>query len=334
MEGKAENARVQKKGEPRALGEVVPRGFLTVLGGQTVREEEKGSGRRQLADWLTDRANPLTARVMVNRIWQHHFGKGLVKTPNDFGARGEKPTHPELLDWLANRFVESGWSVKSMHRLIMLSRAYQMSSADHAGNAGKDVNNDLVWRFNRRRLTAEELRDSILALAGSLDSQPGERHPFPPEADWHYTQHRPFIAEYSSTKRSVYLMQQRFRKNQYLELFDGADTNAPTAVRPVSQTPVQALWAMNSPFAHEQARNFAQRMFTAFSDEQARIAYAYENVLGRPAEAEEIESAQKYLGEVSAALAETGMPEDQRPLAAFASFSRVLLTSNELVFVE
>jgi hypothetical protein len=334
MEGKAENARIQKKGEPRSLGEAVPRGFLTILGGQTVPAEEKASGRKELAGWLTDRTNPLTARVMVNRIWEYHFGKGIVKTPNDFGARGEKPTHPELLDWLANRFVENGWSIKSMHRLIMLSRAYQMSSAHQAENASKDVNNDLLWRFNRRRLTAEELRDSILSLAGTLDTKPGERHPFPVEAEWRYTQHRPFVAEYSSSKRSVYLMQQRFRKNQYLELFDGADTNATTAIRSVSQTPVQALWAMNSAFAHEQAGSFAQRMFAAFSDEQARIGYAYESALGRPAEAEEIEATQKYLGEVSAALAESGVSEAQRPVAAFASFSRVLLTSNEFVFVD
>jgi hypothetical protein len=334
MDGKGVNSRIQKKGEPRALGEEVPRGFLTILGGQTVPPEEKGSGRGQLADWLTDPANPLTARVIVNRIWEFHFGKGIVKTPNDFGARGEKPTHPELLDWLAHRFVEKGWSIKAMHRLIMLSRAYQMSSADQPEYAAKDVNNDLLWRFNRRRLTAEEIRDSILALAGTLDPKPAERHPFPAEADWHYTQHKPFVAEYSSTKRSVYLMQQRFRKNQYLELFDGADTNATTAVRPVSQTPVQALWSMNSQFAHEQARNFAQRMFSAFSDEQARIGYAFECALGRPAEAEDVESVQKYLGEVTAALTESGLPEGERPLAAFASFSRVLLTSNNLVFVD
>jgi hypothetical protein len=334
MDGKAQNASIQKKGEPRALGEEVPRGFLTILGGQTVPPEETGSGRRQLAGWLTDPANPLTARVMVNRIWEFHFGKGIVKTPNDFGARGEKPTHPELLDWLAHQFVEKGWSVKAMHRLIMLSRAYQMSSADQPDYTAKDVNNDLLWRFNRRRLTAEEIRDSILALAGSLDTKPGEKHPFPAEAEWRYTQHKPFVADYPSNKRSVYLMQQRFQKNQYLELFDGADTNATTAVRPVSQTPVQALWAMNSAFAHEQARIFAQRVCSAFSDEQARIGYAFECALGRPAESEEVESVQKYLGEVAAALAETGLPEDQRPLAAFASFTRVLLTSNDLVFVD
>jgi hypothetical protein len=196
------------------------------------------------------------------------------------------------------------------------------------------VNNDHLWRFNRRRLTAEEIRDSFLALAGTLDAKAGEGHPFPPEAQWRYTQHRPFVEEYASNKRSVYLMQQRFRKNQYLDLFDGADTNATTAIRPVSQTPVQALWAMNSALAHEQARNFAQRMFSAFSDDRARIGYAFECALGRPAEADEAEDAQKYLGEVSAALAETGLPEDQRPLAAFASFARVLLTSNELIFVD
>ncbi|HET6408686.1 MAG TPA: DUF1553 domain-containing protein [Chthoniobacteraceae bacterium] len=334
MEGKPENARIQKKGEPRALGETVPRGFLTVLGGQAVPAEEKGSGRRQLADWVSDADNPLTARVMVNRIWEHHFGRGIVKTPNDFGTRGEKPTHPELLDWLAQRFVDSGWSIKSMHRLLMNSRAYQMSSDDQPEFSEKDVNNDLFWRFNRRRLTAEEFRDSLLALAGTLDIKPGERHPFPPEADFRYTQHRPFVADYPSTKRSVYLMQQRFRKQPFLELFDGADTNATTAVRSVSQTPVQALWAINSSFAHEQARLFAEEMFSAFSDEQARIAYAYECAIGRPAESFEIEEVRKYLGEVTAVLAETGIADDQRPLAAFASFSRVLLTSNEFVFLD
>jgi Protein of unknown function (DUF1553)/Protein of unknown function (DUF1549)/Planctomycete cytochrome C len=334
MDGKGVNARIQKKGEPRALGEEVPRGFLTILGGQFVPPEEKGSGRGQLAGWLTDPSNPLTARVIVNRIWEFHFGKGIVKTPNDFGTRGERPTHPELLDWLAHRFVETGWSIKAMHRLIMLSRAYQMSSDDQPENAAKDVNNELLWRFNRRRLTAEEIRDSILALAGTLDSKPAEQHPFPAEAEWKYTQHKPFVAEYASNKRSVYLMQQRFRKNQYLELFDGADTNATTAVRPVSQTPVQALWSMNSAFAHEQARNFAQKILSAFSDEQARIGYAFECALGRPAEADEVEGVQKYLGDVTAALAESGLPEDQRPLSAFASFSRVLLTSNDLIFVD
>src|SRR5262249_50769494 len=158
------------------LGDEVPRGFLTILGGQQVPKDYRGSGREFLADWIADAKNPLTARVIVNRIWAYHFGKGIVQTPNDFGSRGRGPTHPELLDWLAARFVEGGWSIKKMHKRIMLSRAYQLASDDGAigrreeeltgrrgdaregrataANSAIDVNNDYLWRFNRRRLEA------------------------------------------------------------------------------------------------------------------------------------------------------------------------------------
>src|SRR5581483_2052344 len=160
-EGTGHNARMQYKGDNKKLGEEVPRGFLTVLGGQKLSDSEKGSGRKQLAEWITDSKNPLTARVLVNRIWEGHFGKGIVATPNDFGVRGEAPTHPELLDWLTSRFVESGYSVKAMHRLIMLSRAYQLSSTSNAADYKKDPKNQYLWRFDRRRLEAEEIRDSL-----------------------------------------------------------------------------------------------------------------------------------------------------------------------------
>src|SRR5262249_25582456 len=152
-------------GDPKALGDVVERGFLQVLGGQKVGHMN-GSGRRELAGWLTDPANPLTARVLVNRVWQHHFGRGIVATPNDFGSRGERPTHPELLDWLTNRFVESGWSVKALHRLILRSAAYQQASADATA---ADPNNAFLSHFARRRLTAEEIRDALLAVSGTLE---------------------------------------------------------------------------------------------------------------------------------------------------------------------
>jgi hypothetical protein len=334
MEGQPKNAKVQRKGEPDKLGDEVPRGFLTVLGGQKLPPEEKGSGRRELADWLTDKSNPLTARVMVNRIWQYHFGRGLVKSSNDFGVRGEKPTHPELLDWLASRFLQGGWSIKAMHRLIVLSHAYQMSSEDDPECSAKDVANDSLWRFNRRRMEAEELRDSFLAIAGTLDRGPVKNHPFPPEASWHYTQHKPFMADYASAHRSVYLMQQRFQKNAFLQLFDGADTNATTAVRPVSQTPVQALWALNSHLAHDEAQKLADRLMHEFSDEPARISNAFELAIGRTAEPDEIEAASKHIADTEAALADSTVPLEQRPAVAFASFARVLLTSNEFLFIE
>ena len=327
----AGHARMHKKGDPRSPGEEVPRGFLTVLGGQTLPPEEHGSGRRELADWLTDRANPLTARVMVNRIWQYHFGRGLVKTPNDFGTRGERPTHPELLDWLAQRFVESGWSVKAIHRAIMLSHAYQLASDETPAAAAKDANNELFAHFNRRRLSAEELRDSILVIAGTLDPSPGGPHPFPRESEWTYTQHKQFFGDYPTNKRSVYLMQQRIRKQPFLATFDGADTNATTAVRPVSNTPLQALWMMNAKFAHEQAAALAERVTREFPDETARLSQLSELTLGRPAEPDEIKAAQEYLAQVSDALT---IPAGQRPQAALASYCRVLLGSNEFVFLE
>src|SRR5207249_2274207 len=181
------DAKVQVKGEPRNFGAEVRRGFLTILGGQKLPPEEKGSGRRELADWIANPGNPLTARVMVNRIWLGHFGKGIVQTPNDFGVRGQRPTHAELLDYLADRFVHSGWSIKSMHRLMMNSRAYQLAGTDDARNAAVDFANDYLWRANPRRLSAEEIRDSILALANTLDRSMGGRHPFPPEIEWKYS---------------------------------------------------------------------------------------------------------------------------------------------------
>ncbi len=325
---------IHKKGEPSNLGDEAPRAFLTVLGGQTLPADEHGSGRKELAEWLTDARNPLTARVMVNRIWQHHFGKGIVKTPNDFGLRGERPTHPELLDWLARRFVESGWSVKAMHRLILLSHAYRMSADENPASALVDANNDDLWRFNRRRLSAEEIRDSILIVSGGLDPTPGGAHPFPPEAEWHYTQHTPFVADYPTNKRAVYLFQQRIRKQPYLDIFDGADTNAPTGARPLSTTPIQALFLMNNALAHKEAARLAERLETAFSENGARIDQAYQMIFGRPATADEIRTDEEYLSQISEALKETEVPADEQPRAAFASLARVLMSSNEFLFIE
>ncbi len=330
-EGRPHSAKIQKKGDPNDLGAEVPRGWLSALGGQTLPADEAGSGRRQLAEWLTDPANPLTARVMVNRVWQHHFGRGIVRTPNDFGARGEAPTHPELLDWLTKRFVEGGWSVKKLHRLIVLSRAYQLASADDAANSQLDPTNDLLWHFTPRRLSAEELRDSILAAAGTLDRTPGERHPFPPEKDWRYTQHKQFYGDYPTAKRTVYVMQQRIAKQPFLAVWDGADTNAPTAVRSISTTPIQALWMMNDKLAHEQAAKFAERVTREAADEPARIQRAYALALGRAPDADEFAAAQQFLADIAQELKSTSLPPGQHSAAALASFARVLLGSNEFV---
>lgn len=178
-DGRPGNARVHLRGDPKRLGDEVPRHFPAVLGGQELPKGSATSGRLQLADWLTDPGNPLTARVMVNRIWQHHFGRGIVQTPNDFGRQGRAPTHRELLDFLAARFVESGWSVKAMHRLIVLSQTWQLASTDVEASARLDPNNDLCWRYNRRRLDAESIRDTMLFVGGDLDEGPGGGAPLP-----------------------------------------------------------------------------------------------------------------------------------------------------------
>ena len=178
---------LQKDGNPRKTGEVVPRGVPKILASGELEIPQGTSGRLELARWMTEDVGFLTARVMANRIWQHHFGKALVPTPSDFGYRGTPPTHPDLLDWLAAEFIASGWSLKAMHRRIMLSKTYQLAAEANESDAAKDAGNTWYWRFDRRRLDAESLRDATLTLGGSLDlTRPGP-HPFPEPAKWRFT---------------------------------------------------------------------------------------------------------------------------------------------------
>ena len=334
-EGTPHNARIQLKGDPKQPGDEVPRGFPGVLGGQRLPADETGSGRRQLAHWLTDRDNPLTARVMVNRIWLHHFGEGLVRTPNDFGTRGEPPTHPELLDFLASRFVSGGWSVKAMHKLILLSRAWQMSSADQPEALAKDPANRLLWRHDRRRLDAEELRDSVLAISGELDRSPGGPHPFKPEVEWRYTQHNPFVDDFASSRRSIYLLRERIRAHPVLGVFDGADANMATGQRPLSTTAVQALFMMNNKFVHEQADRFAGRLLDSIGDPDARLDRAFIAIFSRRPTSEERTEARDYIEASKPRFSAAGRNDDSdQHRAAWSSYLRVLFGSNEFLHVE
>lgn len=326
--GQVGNARLQIKGDADRLGKEVPRRFPVILGGQTLASDVKGSGRLELARWITDPANPLTARVMVNRIWQYHFGQGIVPTSNDFGKQGRMPTHPELLDWLADTFVKDGWSIKRMHKLIMLSRAYQLASSDDEANLRLDPANDLHWRCARRRLDAESIRDAMLAVSGNLDRTAGGPHPFPPQPKWDFTQHKPFKAVYDSNRRSVYLMTQRIARHPFLALFDGPDTNASTASRTTTTTPLQALFLMNDPFVHEQARALAARLLKEQGDDAARIDRAFVLLFGRPPSAEETMQSREYVARVAERL--RGEPAQR---AAWESFARSLFMSNEFVYV-
>ena len=325
---------VQMKGDPAKPGEVVRRHFLTVLGGAELPPDDKSSGRLRLADWLLDPSNPLPARVMANRIWQQHFGKGLVPTPNDFGKQGKPPTHPELLDWLASRFIAEGWSVKKLHRTIMLSRTYRLASTRDTDALAKDANNALLAAFPRRRLDAESIRDTLLTLGGTLDRTPGGAHPFPPQSDWKFTQHNPFKATYETSKRSVYLMTQRIQRHPYLAIFDGADPSTSTPARPASTTPLQALYLLNDPLVHEQSKRFAARLIAERPDDPARLQLACQLAFARPATPEETADARQFLTSLRARLRDTGTAADKLDLEAWQAMVRVLFRLNEFVYLD
>lgn len=322
------DSHVQLRGELTRPGAQVSRRNLEILGSDPL-PVDAGSGRLQLATWITREDNPLFARVMVNRIWQKHFGRGLVATENDFGLRGDPPSHPELLDWLASRFQESGYSVKAMHRLIMASAAYHRASTFESAAAQADPDARLLWRFNRRRLSAEEIRDAMLQVSGNLDRSMGQAHPFPAVETWGFTQHTPFYDVYPTNRRSVYLMQQRLKRHPFLGLFDGADTNASTARRDLTTVPTQALFLMNNDLVHEQGTAFALRFSSgprASLSIEERIRLAYDLALLRSPSSEEVQAAQRFLTIYRDA---TGSES-----TAWSAFARTLLTRNEFLFVD
>jgi hypothetical protein len=328
---RAVDARIQLKGDPAKPGPAVPRRFLTVLGGSALPEGATGSGRLELADWILAPTNPLTARVMVNRIWLHHFGTGLVPTPNDFGRQGKPPTHPELLDWLAARFIAEGWSVKAMHRLILGSRTYRQASAAASPD---DPNNHLLGRFPRLRLDAEAIRDTLLWHGGGLDLAPGGAHPFPPEEEWKFTQHNPFKAVYDTNRRSVYLMTQRIQRHPYLAIFDGADPSTSTPVRGTSTTPLQALFLLNDPLVHAQAKGLAANLRAAAPDQADAITLAFHQLLARPPTVEESARSQTFLDAARATLRSNGTPDDQIEPEAWTAFARSLFRLSEFVYLD
>jgi mono/diheme cytochrome c family protein len=331
-EGSPKNSRVQLRGEPHRLSDEIPRRNLELLGGELV-PAGSGSGRLELANWITRPTNPLTARVFVNRVWQWHFGNGLVASPSDFGSRGERPTHPELLDWLAGEFIASGWSVKSLHRLIMNSRTYQLASVDYDANLLVDPGNRLYWRYSRRSLDAESIRDAMLAVSGRLDRNIPETHPFPAVDTWGFTIHNPFHAVYDSNHRSVYLMVQRNRRHPYLALFDAADPNQSIATRQPTTTPTQALYLMNSPFVHEVSEGFARRVVSVPGDEQAKTRWAFETAHGQIPEDAAVRDAMLFVSAYREKLARQDSKVDQ-DIAAWAALARVLLTSNAFLYVD
>lgn len=337
-EGTPVDVKIQKGGDPHKLGEVAPRGVPACLddSGEFAIPEGRG-GRLEFARWLTEGpVRALTARVMVNRIWQHHFGKPIVATPSDFGLRGAPPTHPELLEELAGEFIDSGWSIKAMHRRIMLSKTYRLAAAFDPTIAAvaADTGNAWYWRADRRGLDAEALRDSLLTLGGALDpSRPGP-HPFPPVESWTFTAHHQFKAVYPSNHRSVYLMVQRLHPHPYLALFNGPDASMTTASRDASSVPLQALFLMNDPFVYEQAEGFARSLLAGADDDAKRLDLAYQRALARPPADDERQRALAFLARYREAAAVEGASADDGPLAAWSALTRALLASNEFHYVD
>lgn len=330
-EGAETDSPIHLRGDPEKPGPVVPRRWLGVLGGQEVQPGQ-GSGREPLAGWLSDASNPLASRVMVNRIWQQHFGRGLVGTPSDFGTRGMTPTHPELLDWLASRFVEDGWSIKSIHRRIMMTDAYQRSTEAVGDALERDADDELLGWFRRRRLEAEEIRDSLMAAAGVLDRSTGGPHPFPPEETWSFSQHVPFSTFYETDRRSVYLVTLRNRRHPFLGLFDGADPNATTPERQSTTVPTQALFFMNDPFFHRQAGLLADHARASGDDDGERLEALYRIALQRAPREKDRETAAGFLARYEASLGD--QPEAERSAEAWRALARAVLASNEFLYLD
>jgi hypothetical protein len=334
QEGTPTDVPVQLRGEPDATGPVVHRGAPAYLRGSAVSIPPGASGRLELARWIASPDNPLTARVMANRLWQFHFGKGLVATPSNFGLRGEPPTHPELLDWLADRLVRSGWSIKALHRDILLSKTYRLASSAAAGNAAIDPGNRWYWRHDRQRLDAEEVRDALLAVAGTLDRQRPGPHPFPPPEKWGWTQHDAFKDVYPSLHRSVYVMTQRLQRHPFLGLFDGPDGNTSTEQRTSATVPPQALFLMNNPFVVEQAEAFARRLLVETPDTEPCIEHALQLARGRPPTPAERERGMKFFNDCRARLTRQGVAAELREFQVRSAFARVLFCSNEFAYLD
>ena len=323
---------VQIKGEPTRPGPVIPRRFLEVINPEPFHAGASGSGRLELAARLFDRNNPLTARVMANRIWLWHFGQGLVPTPNDFGKQGKPATHPELLDWLASRFIGEGWSIKAMHRRILLSKTWQQSSTRSEASLKQDPANNLLSSFPRQRLDAEALRDTLLTLSGQLDPTPGGAHPFPPQMEWQFTQHNPFKAVYDHNKRSVYLMTQRTQRHPYLGIFDAADPSISTGQRSSTTTPLQSLYLMNNAFVHGQAAAFSQRLLTESPDDTTRLDLAWKLVFARVPRTDEVEESLTFLAKARTALQPDGLSDERLNAEAWEALARSLLRTNEFLY--
>lgn len=310
-EAKPRDLNVMIRGDVNNQGEPVGRGFLSVLSGGTRETFAQGSGRLELARTITDRGNPLTARVIVNRIWGRYFGEPLVDTPSNFGLLGSRPTHPELLDDLASRFMENGWSLKWLHREIVLSSTYRQSSRLDPEKHAVDPANRLLWRASRRRLTAEAWRDSLLQAGGSLERQVGGPSIRPSDP--------------AEVRRTVYSTVSRFQLDPYLASVDFPDPNTHAERRSQTTTPLQKLFALNGELIVRQACLLARRLIGMSDDPRLRVTAAYRTVFARDPDDDEVELALDYLSQAGDA---------DHATDAWAEYAQALLASNELLMVD
>lgn len=327
------------RGNAHAQGDKVEPGIPQVISTGKLEIPEvgrNGSSHRRLAlaRWIASPENPMTARVMANRIWQFHFGRGIVRSASDFGFQGTPPTHPLLLDWLAAEFVDGGWSVKAMHKQIMLSSAYRMSSQGDEAALAKDPLNDLFWRFDMRRLTAEEIRDSILSATGELNTQMFGPSVFPPlPAEVLATASRPGAGWNTSppeqaARRSIYVHVKRSLRHPMLQSFDAPDTDSGCAVRVSTTVPTQALSMLNSQFMREQADKLATRLEAARPDGlAAKVIFATRLTTGRTPDDREVNDDVKFIESLQA---EEGLPAEQ----ALRHYCLLMLNTNEFVYLD
>lgn len=316
--GGGQPMQINVRGNADVLGPVAAPGFLTIL-----RRDSNASAtslsRLDLANAIVDRNNPLTARVYVNRVWHYHFGRGIVGTTSNFGQLGDRPTHPELLDSLAVRFMDHGWSTKWLHREIMLSAAYGLSSAPDSKNLAEDADNHYLWRMSPRRLDFEAWRDSMLAVAGKLDPQVGGPPYLDPQGKVQLHPEDP-----ANRRRTIYGFISRFKPNPTLTLFDFPEPNVTSDQRTATTIPQQQLFALNSPFVLAMARSFVERLEASEKSEERRLLLAWQLAFGRlPTERENV-VAREFLGEASAS---------NEKLGPWERLCHSLLTTNEFAFV-
>jgi cytochrome c553 len=330
-----QDLRVHLRGSHLTLGELAPRRFPAVLVGESQPAiAPAGSGRLELARWLTRPDHPLTARVMVNRVWQGHFGEGLVRTPDNFGKLGQRPDNQPLLDWLAVRFVDSGWSIKALHRRIMLSSAYRMSTKYSERGAADDPENRLLWRMNRRRLEAEEIRDAILATCGGIHGAMGGTLLANKNHTYVTSTASANDVNYDNTRRSIYLPVVRSAVYEVFSAFDFADPSTMNGKRPATTVAPQALFMMNSPLVLRQTRALAEELLRTTTDDAALAVLAYRRVHDRSPSADETGRAIEFIARYQSGLAAGNIEPAEARVRAWQALCRVLISSNEFMYLE